>query len=70
MPGPNGAQSGFFVVASESASTTTSTFAWFETGMLAILVSKDVLDANLPVQIVRFLNTDLCLLWYCPERGI
>jgi hypothetical protein len=37
--------------------------AWFETGLLAILVSNHIVDANLPVQIVGSLNTDLCLLW-------
>jgi len=38
-------------------------------GLLAILIGNDVVDANLPVQIVRFLNTDLCLLWYGWKGG-
>src|SRR5207244_12543767 len=37
-------------------------------GLLAILVSNYVLNANLSVQIVRFVNPDLCLLW-CAWKG-
>jgi hypothetical protein len=44
--------------------------AWLEMGLLAILVSNDVLDANLSVQIVRFLNPDLCLLGCAWKRGL
>src|SRR5439155_1664168 len=42
--------------------------AWLEIGLLAILVSNYVLNANLSVQIVRFVNPDLCLLW-CAWKG-
>src|SRR2546428_8818157 len=68
--GPLKSQSGFFVVASESASTTTSTFApglrWACSPFSSVTT---FVDANLPVQIVRFLNTDLCLLWYGWKGG-
>src|SRR5438552_16982559 len=37
-------------------------------GLLAILVSNYVLNANLSVQIVRFVNPALCFLW-CAWKG-
>src|SRR5439155_26906325 len=44
--------------------------AWLEIGLLAILVSNYVLNANLSVQIVRFVNPDLCLLWRAWKGGL
>src|SRR5437870_11840373 len=42
----------------------------FETSILAFLVSDNVLDANLPIQLVSFLNTDLCFLWFAWKGGL
>src|SRR5206468_9680086 len=42
----------------------------FETSILAFLVSDNVLDANLLIQLVSFLNTDLCFLWFAWKGGL
>lgn len=36
----------------------------FEACFSAVLVCHHVFDANLPIKIVSFLNTDLRLLWF------
>src|SRR5690349_12517693 len=42
----------------------------FETCLFAVLVSHNVFDTNLPIEIVTFLNTDLRFLCFAWNDGV